>query len=105
MFKLLTNRNIALIYSVIISSQEKAQGTRLALRQLLHVVAYAIYSHYAGEIFMQTLKPIWYSMNTYLICDSPLWRSTRRLRYRNHAESTVLKCEPKPYLVWFSCQL
>ena len=47
-------------------------------------------------------------VNTYPICDSPLWRSTRRgaarLRYRNRAKITVLMCERMPCPVWSSCQ-
>ena len=31
-----------------------------------------------GSLFVQTRKAIRYSMTTYPICDSPLWRSARR---------------------------
>ena len=33
-----------------------------------------------------------------------VWRGAASLRYRNGAEITVLMCEQKLYLVWFSCQ-
>ena len=63
-------------------------------------------THYGGQLFAPTLKGIRYSMNTHPICDSPLLirdqRSTATFRYRNRAEITVLKCEEKPYTVWFS---
>ena len=63
---------------------------------------------------------MWYTMNTYPICDSLLSRSARNLvprvlsyppygargaaslPCRNRAEITVVMCERKPYPVWFS---
>ena len=49
--------------------------------------------------FMSTRKAIRYSMNTYPICDFPLYRSGRRasLRYRNHAKIIGPMCERKPF--------
>ena len=48
------------------------------------------------------------SVNTYPLCDSPLFSRDRRgaasLRYRNRAQITVFMCEQKPYPEWFSCR-
>ena len=56
-------------------------------------------TRYGGQLFLTTLKTIRYSMNTHPICDSPLLirdrRGTTSLRYRNHAEITVLMREEK----------
>ena len=45
---------------------------------------------------MPTRKAIWKSMNTYPICDTPLYNLAQQsasLRYRNRAEITVLMRE------------
>ena len=48
------------------------------------------------------------SVDTYPLCDSPLFSRDRRgaasLRYRNRAQFTLFICEQKPYPVWFSCR-
>ena len=77
-------------------------------------------SHLCSHV--RTRNIIQYSMNTYPICDSPLYRDRRGAQSRpralapsrSHAlapsrlfaEITVLTCmcEQKPYLVWFSFQ-
>lgn len=57
-------------------------------------------SHYTEYLFMLTRKAIWKSMNTYPICDTPLYNLAQQsasFRYRNRAEITVLMREQNSY--------
>ena len=74
---------------------------RESVRAVLSVLFLSyLCSHYTEYLFMPTRKAIWKSMNTYPICDTPLYNLAQQsvsLRYRNRAEITVLMREQNSY--------
>ena len=82
--------------------------TLLLVVLLITFLYFTIHTEYQITFRADTESYPVLSVNTYPLCDSPLFSRDRRgaasVRYRDRAKITVLMCEQKHYPVWFSCQ-